>query len=357
MKISPLKPEQWPAADRTMWNALTACGDVLDEAGPCAHWRQTTKLNVARDYGYWLAYLQHAGVGLDDETPITRITPQRVRDYVKKIASYAFSTRATRLMAILIIARRAAPNVNWEWMQRIHSYLDAEARRRRGTSKQDRIIATSKLFEVGLHQMIMAKEEQAMAPRKRAVLFRDGLTVAWLAARPLRIKNFAGMRLGRHIRRSGAIYRIDIAGDETKTGIPIETFLPHELVLYFEEYIQVHRPHLLDGAPSDLIWIAKTGRPYSSRHLAERISIVTRRLLGVSVNPHLFRDSAATTIAIADPNHVGVIAPILGHSTPSTAERYYNQARTLEAGRAHQANIGDLRKELVRARRRTSRNP
>jgi hypothetical protein len=36
--------------------------------------------------------------------------------------------------------------------------------------------------------------------------------------------------------------------------------------------------------------------------------MLTARILGVAINPHLFRDCAATTIATDDPEHVLIIA-------------------------------------------------
>jgi integrase len=49
------------------------------------------------------------------------------------------------------------------------------------------------------------------------------------------------------------------------------------------------------------------------------------------MNPHLFRDAAATTLAIHDPQHVRIAAPLLGHRTFATTERYYQQATAMEA--------------------------
>jgi hypothetical protein len=69
----------------------------------------------------------------------------------------------------------------------------------------------------------------------------------------------------------------------------------------------------------------------------------TRARFGHPVNPHMFRDAAATSIAIEDPAHVGMVAAILGHTNPQTAERFYNQAGSLEAGRCLQAVIQSSR--------------
>ena len=76
--------------------------------------------------------------------------------------------------------------------------------------------------------------------------------------------------------------------------------------------------------------------------------------MGVRVTPHLFRDCLATTVATVDPEHVQITMSLLGHSSPVIAERFYNHANSLEAGRAHQANIGRLRQDL---RRISARRP
>ena len=63
------------------------------------------------------------------------------------------------------------------------------------------------------------------------------------------------------------------------------------------------------------------------------------------MNPHLFRDCAATTIATNDPEHVHVITSILGHSSLATSEHYYNHARSLQAAHSYQNLILQLRQQ------------
>ena len=100
---------------------------------------------------------------------------------------------------------------------------------------------------------------------------------------------------------------------------------------------------MLSAARSDHLWINQYGFAYAYKHFGERISRVVEKRLGVRVTPHLFRDCAATTIAIADPDHVGMIASLLGHTNGRTGEAYYNQAKGIEAARANYANIRQLR--------------
>ena len=80
--------------------------------------------------------------------------------------------------------------------------------------------------------------------------------------------------------------------------------------------------------------------------LYERVIRRTRYAFGKSISPHLFRDCAATSIAIEDPEHVRITANILGHTSLTTSERHYNQAHMLAAGRTMQQSLLELRNKL-----------
>ena len=345
--MKPLPFNKWPLADRTMWDRLVAHADFLDEPGPGAHWKPVTRMDLIIGYGHWLAYLIDDGLDLESEAPTARLTPSRVAHYIRSLTQVAYSTKAARIRTLSVLMPRSDPSSDWEWLLKMRRPLDACERRYRGVKKRPRMVASHLLLEAGLGLMARAKHQTKWSARKRAIVFRDGLAIALLASRPLRRKNFAGLRLGHHMQVAPFGYRIDIPAEETKTGVPIETVLPDTLLPWFKEYLEVHRPVLLGGKLSDYVWIMYRGRPYSPKHLGERITALTEKLVGKRVNPHLFRDCAATTIATVDPEHVRMIASLLGHSTPDTAERYYNQARSMEAGRAHQDNM-----LLLRARQR-----
>ncbi|MEQ8737306.1 MAG: hypothetical protein RID59_01915, partial [Hoeflea sp.] len=76
------------------------------------------------------------------------------------------------------------------------------------------------------------------------------------------------------------------------------------------------------------------------------ITDATRQAFGESINPHLFRDCAVTFVALDDPKHIGIAAPILGHTDPRTTERHYIQANQLAAGRRLRSSIDELRRRL-----------
>jgi hypothetical protein len=86
----------------------------------------------------------------------------------------------------------------------------------------------------------------------------------------------------------------------------------------------------------DALWVSSKGSPMTSKGIYWCITKRTREAFGHSISPHLFRDCAATSIAIDDPRHVGIAAPLLGHRSASTTEKYYNQAGSIEAARLMQ---------------------
>jgi integrase len=70
---------------------------------------------------------------------------------------------------------------------------------------------------------------------------------------------------------------------------------------------------------------------------------LTREAFGSPINLHLFRDCAATAIAITNPQKVGIVTDVLGHATPTTGEKFYNQAQGVEAGRRYHEVLAQLR--------------
>lgn len=349
-----LKLHAWPDTDRQMWDRLTMRAGLLDDGGRGAHWATETRHVVARDYGYWLQYLLVTEPDLLATSPASRLTPERVRAYCQSMGNVCALTKAGRIARLLAVIRNEDERNNWVWLAKMRAALERAARRQGPVrQKVDRIRSSGHLFEVGLAQLTAADQGVGLHPRLQAEQFRDGLMVALLAARPLRIKNFSALRLGDHVRETSDGYSIYVPGEETKTGHPLDLVVPDRLVTSIQRYLRHYRPILLGGRRSDFLWVHRGGSGYTPGSLGMRIGLITERLVGVRLSPHLFRDCAATTIATEDPEHVMTIAPILGHSSPKTAERHYNQARSLEASRRYQHSIRELR-DRARPRRRIS---
>ena len=170
--------------------------------------------------------------------------------------------------------------------------------------------------------------------------------IALLATRPLRLANFARLELGRELVCRSGHWWLEIAGAKTKTGEPVELPFPDELVPALEAYLAIWRPRLarsayLDGNPA--LWPTQRGTTSSDIHVYNIVIARTRTAFGQPVNPHLFRDAAATTIALDCPAQVRIAARLLGHRSFATTERYYNLARASEAAKAWHETLDQLR--------------
>ena len=170
--------------------------------------------------------------------------------------------------------------------------------------------------------------------------------IALLAARPLRLANLAQLELGRELVRRGGGWRLELQGADTKTGEPLELPFPDELVPALEAYLATWRPRLAQPryvAASGALWLTHRGTAISDIHAYNNIVAHTRKAFGQAVNPHLFRDAAATTIALDRPEQVRMAARLLGHRSFATTERFYNLARANEAAIAWHETLVKIR--------------
>jgi site-specific recombinase XerD len=171
-----------------------------------------------------------------------------------------------------------------------------------------------------------------------------------LAARPLRLANLVGLTLERTLVRRGKQWWIEIPAADTKTKHPIELPWPEPLIAALDVYLSCHRPVLAQGdepgrpAVGQALWLSRSGGAMSRNGIYDRITKLTLKYLGRSVHPHLFRDCAATSLAIEDPAHVRIASSLLGHRRLATTERFYNQARNIEASRIMQNFLLSLRR-------------
>ena len=186
-----------------------------------------------------------------------------------------------------------------------------------------------------------------------AIQFRDGLIIALLATRPLRLKNLTGLALERSLVRRGEGWWIMIPPEETKTHEPIEAPWPEALNTALATYLNACRPILCrlrnrwTRPVGTALWVSTHGSPMGERALYDVIVGRTKTAFGRSVNPHLFRDCAATSIAIEDPAHVRIASQILGHRSAATTEKYYNQAQAIDAARRYQDFLVGLRNGTI----------
>ena len=332
----------WPEADRRRWEQACAPASLLDEdQGARSDRRAITNRKAAKGYGRWLTHLAH-----HDATALTleaadRITPDRVKAYIARLEVLGNSTATllARLQELGEVARVMDPQKDWRFINAIASRI--RGRHVPARSKQN-LKLSDELLGLGLRLMDNAAGHTGW---RAAALYRDGLMIALLALVPLRRLNLAGLRLHHSLMQDRSGWSICLPADETKTGAPLDLGLPEILLEPLQVYLRIHRPVLIARTgrwhrdAGEALWISSHGSPLTQIAIYDAIRNHTEAAFGTPINLHLFRDAGATTLAVDDPQHVRIAAPLLGHRTFSTTERHYIQATGIEAHRRFIATV------------------
>ena len=335
--------EDWPAADRTAWSVAIADGDIFDGRGPAAHWRPASRKHAINGCARWLGWLRREEPAALDQSPADRVTSHRLHSYVAGLqATLSPSGAWNEIKGLYDALRVMVPDHDWAWMKRLKMDLERHVRPR---DCRDRIIDTARVYELGLNLMDGADLEHG--GRNAKIDYRDGLLIALLAARPLRRRNIAAMRIDQHLVRIGDQYVIVFEGDETKTGEPIEFALPIELCIPMTFYLDTVRACFPGAEAHDGLWASMKGRPMSGEAIYDQVRKRTRAAFGVPINLHQFRHNLATFVAYEFPEHASVVAGVLQHRDYRTTERHYVKAGSVKAGRTYRERIARRRQALA----------
>jgi integrase/recombinase XerD len=291
---------QWPAQDQSIWTKLTAPGaTILDDHGAFAGSRPRTNAMRRQNYSHWLNHITLNHADLLPLTPAARICPDTLAGWLAILErTIAPCTRRMRAVDLLGVARAMDPDGDWRFLERAVRSVTARAVPSR--NKEPRLRPSDELVELGLALMRKATTLSIRRRSRAATLYRDGLMIALLALRPMRLRNLAGLELGRTLHQGPAGWHITIPADETKTHRGIEAGWPPDLVDALAIYLARHRPVLLHGSAVKALWVSTAGRALAEHSIRQTIIARTQAAFGVSITPHLFRDCAATTLAIED---------------------------------------------------------
>jgi integrase len=343
-----LHVDEWPRADAERWRAACAPGSLLDdEVGARSNHSAASNQFDQKGYGRWLCHLTVRDPDALALPAAERITAERVKAFVARLDDLGVSTGTilNLLQGLGAVAKVVGPDRD------AIAVVNGVAARVRARHKPARDKTcrhlSDELFDLGIELMKGAPDRQR--DFEAAIQYRDGLMISLLALVPLRRRNLAGLVLGRSLVRQGQRYIIAFAEGETKTGAALELLWPDMLVEALGRYLDVWRPILarrtgrwtrdLAGA----LWVGKDGSGMTEIAIYDRICARTREAFGEAINPHAFRHAAATTQAIADPGRVRIAAPLLGHRTFTTTQRYYEQANAHVAQRSFLEIIEELR--------------
>jgi integrase len=155
--------------------------------------------------------------------------------------------------------------------------------------------------------------------------------IAFLAFLPLRLKNFAALKISMTLIQVEGQWQAVIPARDTKSGRAEERKVPDLLQPFLMRYIAIYRRPV---RPEDnALWIGGTGKSLSYSGCERIISETTRASLGLAISPHLFRACAASMAYLYAGNQPHLAAGILQHTDPTVTEAHYNRAKGASFGR------------------------
>jgi integrase len=192
------------------------------------------------------------------------------------------------------------------------------------------------LYRLGRRLMDQADKAEKATAFSRALLYRDGLIIALLAADPLRLANSTGLEIGRTLIKDGTTWSLNIPAEETKAGRLHLAILPDWSAPCIDRYVHDYRPLFRNADASSRLWLSRNGRPLDDDSLYNLVCKRTYEAFGKKINPHLFRSCLATSTAIHHGAHMGLAMTVLDHKSSEVMERHYNQAQMIDAVRIYQ---------------------
>lgn len=342
---------KWSQADLEAWNGACSPGRRFDDGGALARYPEPRRRVLKAAYGRWLGFLSEQG----HDRLLSGLSACHNRllidAFLELLQAVAPCTARAYLTDLLTVCRALAPGERFTLMHAATRHLWRTATPQ--TDKIGRMVPARDLYQLGIDLMQVATTRST--PLKQASLYRDGLMIALLTARPLRLANFVSIEIERHLLRCEEGYRLCFAGSEVKNRRPLDYAVPNELTEPVNIWLTNYRPLLQSRRgrwyrreTEKALWVSESGAAFSrGSHVRERIERHTLARFGKRINPHLFRDIAATSIATEIPKDVGIVRSVLGHADTRSGERFYNQARSVSVSLAYQAALDRFRSGSV----------
>jgi integrase len=335
-----LPVELWPDGDSAKWLAATRDDDPLDDPGLAATWSPTTRKQVAKDYGRYLAFLKDKGLLNSGSSPGQRL--EMLGDYIAHLASTGMATSSllSRLRNLERAVAVMEPNSDRSALKSACRKLRARATPTR--RKDLRVLDPAMMVEESLeHYDQLAGKPLTVRHCNHA---RDALMLAFLCHIPLRLASFAGLAIGRDITATTAgNLNLSISADALKEKRPFDCPVPTVLTAYLQHYLERVRPILMGDATCDALWVSMRGGPLSESAIYYQIIKMTTRLFGRPLNPHLIRDCVMTALAEDAPESVQAGARLLGHGSLRTSEIHYNHAKAASAQQSYHDSVFAIR--------------
>ena len=196
---------EWPAMDRKAWETGISNEDIFDGNTIAYHWNQRTCELVAQHYGRWLTFLAVFET-LDPRAElVARLDQETLARYINHLNAFcASSTVSARINGLVDAVRIIAPNADISWLKAIAKNVKRQAK---SLPKAANLLPSiAEIYKSGLRIMQEVSTRGGRGLLRDALEFRNGLMVSLLAARPVRLRDFANIQIGHHLCPAGDGY-------------------------------------------------------------------------------------------------------------------------------------------------------
>ena len=336
---------------------LTWCSaaDPFDDTARVRALSLTTIILRRRQIYAALTALRDAGVDICQLTSLERlVSPEYVKSIIRQRYKKAGKKRnaynegiAKTLMAI---AREWVKPGN-DQIEDLKAIIAKLPKLRTGMTGKNRqlILAVS---DDTVSNALLALPDNLLSPlgRKKEWAERDMVTAQLAVAIDLqlhfalRMQNLISLDFDTHIMmplHRGDPGHLSIPGEEVKNGQPILFEIPAECIARIRLYRRIVKAVL--GYRGKILFVNRTGTRKSMATLAQQLSKLIKKHVGVDMTPHQFRHLAAKVILDAEPGNLESVKNLLGHQNSDTTRNFYAELDTIQASRSHNKLVDDHR--------------
>jgi len=356
--FSPVKPVAWPPQFRRFVELRHTPTSPLELSNVASGWRDTTYNFHVDNLGFFLAWLAWTNQFDAAKELGDYVTPEIVGVYVDDMRGYGLSTRtiANRVDGVRAALAVLSPEHPADWLMHGIKQLRKEPSDRRRTAERSQ--HTSTIVDLGMALMNQARDPDFKRHEvNKAILYRDGLLIVFMALAVPRLSPLQVMTLGQHLVAHDDVYKISWSTKEMKEGKAYAARLDHGLSDLFRVYLEEFRPILLERKASkgqqsqNAVWLGRQGNQLLRKGIYAAIRARTKVAFDEPMFPHGFRHSAATSLALERPDLIRLATPLLQHQAQSSRELYVH-ADEIAASRA----FGETLNRRRFGRRRSSAN-
>jgi hypothetical protein len=293
-------------------------------------------------FRYFLGAIQRGAPSLLALPFRDKITPEAIDCFITEHElTCEPATVAERLDILIRIIARLEPGLDIDWLIDLAASRPAQRRpRQRDVPTIDAgavIVRGIKLMRDARRRLecVARTHSQLWNERKIAERYRAGLMLAFWIIDPLRLGNFADLRLGSTFIKDNAGYLAVFDAFKVKNERDHVRRLARFLNRYVGYYLDDVR-QLIDPNPvEDAIWASSRGGALSYGGMQKLAGRVIALASGKHKSPQTFRRAAATAAAQHDDRRPGLARSVIGDRSQSVVEQHYLREPSAQMAAAH----------------------